>query len=351
MITSTPCCFVAVVLACLLSSSEAGQLANGFVMDRIGDVTGTATCLTFITGDRALTCTKSGSIEIFKLPKQGETLIKEVYMKPAYNQIDAKYERGLLDLVPHPDFANNGLLYMYYCGRDTFHVAQLRHQENQGGSSSRTTWFSQKIIWSDPDGIMGKFHYGGSLSFGPDMNIYLSQGDKSFPQKVQDKESAAGCIHRFRTDGSIPKDNMGVLDGKKNRPDSVWAVGIRNGWRAHWDIIYGQYYIAEVGGNEQASATEDLHLGKAGANYGWPMCEVRLHSAQENGPPRPALILPLHLPPTPTPSLPHYLLRSPTPSLPHPPPGPTYPLPPFSFALFLVHTFLTFFSFFFPFLL
>jgi len=264
---------VAVALVCLPSGSEAGQIANGFVMDRIGDVTATATCLTFISGNRALTCSKSGQIDIFKLPKQGQRLVKEVYMKPAYNQLDAKYERGLLDLVPHPNFAKNGLLYMYYCGRDTFHVAEIKHQENQGGSSSRATWFSQKIIWSDPDGIMGKFHYGGSLSFGPDMSIYLTQGDKSMPGRVQDKNTATGCIHRFRTDGTFPEDNMGVLDGKKNRPDSVWATGLRNGWRAHWDIIYGQYYIAEVGGNEQDTATEDIHLGKAGANLGWPMCE------------------------------------------------------------------------------
>ena len=266
----------AIVIFASLPTVEANQFASGFVMDKIGNVSPTTTCISFITANRALTCSKSGQIEIWRIPKSGKTIVSEVYLKPAYNQLDSHYERGLLDIIPHPDFANNGLLYMYYCGTSTFHIAEIKHQENQGGTSSRATWFSQKIIWSDPDGIMGKFHYGGSLSFGPDMNLYLTQGDKSFPNKVQDKSSASGCIHRIRTDGTIPEDNMGVLDGKKGIPASVWAMGIRNGWRAQWDIIYGQYYIAEVGGNDQDTATEDLHLGKAGANYGWPMCQVRL---------------------------------------------------------------------------
>jgi len=63
---------------------------------------------------------------------------------------------------------------------------------------------------------------------------------------------------------------MGVLaDGVGGQLDHVWAKGVRNGYSSRWDLETERYFIAEVGGNNQGVAVEDLHLGKAGANYGW----------------------------------------------------------------------------------
>lgn len=58
--------------------------------------------------------------------------------------------------------------------------------------------------------------------------------------------------------------------------DTLWAYGLRNGFRATWDMPRGaepRFLIGEVGGNVQAKAWEDLHLGEAGKNFGWPKCE------------------------------------------------------------------------------
>jgi hypothetical protein len=62
-------------------------------------------------------------------------------------------------------------------------------------------------------------------------------------------------------------------DGPGGIPDGIYATGIRNGFRARWDKPTNRFFIAEVGGNNQAVATEDIHLGKARVNYGWPLCE------------------------------------------------------------------------------
>jgi len=44
---------------------------------------------------------------------------------------------------------------------------------------------------------------------------------------------------------------MGVsIPGANN---AMWAHGLRNGWRASWDLPTGRYIIAEVGGNQQDS--------------------------------------------------------------------------------------------------
>jgi len=81
---------------------------------------------------------------------------------------------------------------------------------------------------------------------------------------------SGGKVLRINRDGSIPADNMGVLaDGIGGQLDHVWAKGLRNGYSSRWDLATDRFFIAEVGGNNQDVAVEDLHLGKAGANYGW----------------------------------------------------------------------------------
>ncbi len=89
----------------------------------------------------------------------------------------------------------------------------------------------------------------------------------------------AGSVIRVDKNGIPPLDNMGIAQDPNNiMHDAVWARGIRNAFRASWDVLSNRYFIAEVGGNNWATAMEDLHLGKAGANYGWPYCEGRCNN-------------------------------------------------------------------------
>jgi glucose/arabinose dehydrogenase len=77
-------------------------------------------------------------------------------------------------------------------------------------------------------------------------------------------KTATGKIIRVSKTGSFPADNMGMQDGQGGNYDGIWALGVRNGYRSRWDKATNRYFIAEVGGNNQATAKEDLHLGKAG---------------------------------------------------------------------------------------
>lgn len=62
---------------------------------------------------------------------------------------------------------------------------------------------------TDTDGYPGRYHYGGTLAFGPDDMLYLTLGDKSKSSWAQDMTKTAGKILRFRRDGSVPLDNYG----------------------------------------------------------------------------------------------------------------------------------------------
>lgn len=69
------------------------------------------------------------------------------------------------------------------------------------------------VIWTDPDGFIGPFHYGGQITFGPDGYMYLTQGDKYYSSLSQNMNYCAGKVLRFAKDGSFPTDNMGYQDG------------------------------------------------------------------------------------------------------------------------------------------
>ena len=77
------------------------------------------------------------------------------------------------------------------------------------------------------------------------------------------------------SDGSlmvgIPHDNP-FADGEGPSQDGIWAIGLRNPFRACWDLESHRFWIAEVGGNNQMTAWEDVHLAHPGADFGYPPC-------------------------------------------------------------------------------
>jgi PKD repeat protein len=70
----------------------------------------------------------------------------------------------------------------------------------------------------------------------------------------------------------VPTDNP-FYDGAGPNYDAIWALGLRNPYRASYDAPSGRLYIGDVGGNDYSTAQEELNIGARGANYGWPLCE------------------------------------------------------------------------------
>src|SRR5690606_25563768 len=119
--------------------------------------------------------------------------------------------------------------------------------------------------------------------FGPDGKLWLTPGDKFNGAYAQDRASSAGSIIRANPAGSVPDGTDGwpanpYLDNTNGWDEYIWAYGLRNPFRARWDLPTGRFFVAEVGGNDQNRSWEDLHLAKveaayAGLDYGWPRCE------------------------------------------------------------------------------
>jgi glucose/arabinose dehydrogenase/chitodextrinase len=178
-------------------------------------------------------------------------------------------EQGLMDILPDPNFAQNGFYYVFYtrgAGGSQNHNGVSRFTASGNG----TVAGSEVRLWEDPE-VANVEHHGGSLAFGADGKLYITYGDQ-FGSLSQDLTNFRGKVLRINKDGSIPTDNP-FYDGAGPNRDAIWAYGLRNPFRMSVDPVTGKMYIGDVGGNDANTAIEEVNVGVAGANYGWPLCE------------------------------------------------------------------------------
>jgi glucose/arabinose dehydrogenase len=188
-------------------------------------------------------------------------------------------ERGLLGLAFHPDYAANGLFYVYYtrAGDGAAVVAEFRRS---AGDPDVADANSERIVLSFAEPYTN--HNGGWLGF-KGRNLYISTGDGGSggdPQNnAQDIHSYLGKMLRINPldpDGngplsySVPRRNPYV-----GRPglDEIWSRGLRNPWRCSFDSATGKLWCADVGQN----AYEEIDRVKTRGtyNFGWRLLEGR----------------------------------------------------------------------------
>ncbi len=220
---------------------------------------------------------RDGLIQTFDPTKTVPTLSNYLTLEDVYNP--GGKEVGLLDIKTDTD----GYLYTYYTkdepGTDTGRARISRFNMNNANPA-------EELVWEDPDLVESPpFHLGGSIDFGPDDKIWLTTGDKFKQVKSPDLSLAAGKVIRVGKDGTIPDGTDGTpanpyaVDGDSNTLDSIWASGLRNPFRASWDLETERFFFGDVGGNDNNgtdASWEEINvvtLDDGGATYGWPSFE------------------------------------------------------------------------------
>jgi glucose/arabinose dehydrogenase len=194
--------------------------------------------------------------------------------------VDSRGESGALDVVADLSFAANHTLYVYYSAQSDFRLRIARLVLDAG----LTTVTTNTTLWSNPGPLRTVYadptnHIGGSLDIGPDGKFYLSIGD-ALAGLSQDLTNVFGKVLRINMDGSVPADNP-VIAGKTI--GEIWAYGVRNPYRSQFERARtvanpqgapaAPYWMGDVGGNVAETAYEEVNIGEAGKNYGWPLCE------------------------------------------------------------------------------
>jgi glucose/arabinose dehydrogenase len=186
-------------------------------------------------------------------------------------------ERGLLGLVFHPRYAENGYFYVDYTeevsGKTYTVIARYNVSPNDPdqadpGSEMRLLNIEQPY----------QNHKGGQLQFGPDGYLYIGMGDGGSEGDPlgngQSLNTLLGKILRIDVDYAepyaIPPDNPFANGG--GLPE-IWAYGLRNPWRFSFDRLTGDLYIGDVG-QDAWEEIDYLPAGSpGGANFGWNFFE------------------------------------------------------------------------------
>jgi glucose/arabinose dehydrogenase len=177
----------------------------------------------------------------------------------------AGVQQGIFDIALDPAFTTNHYYYVFYTLGSPNRDRLARFTANS--TVTGTVAGSETVLYQDPLDAYAE-HHGGAIMFGNDGKLYFTTGEHFTAPLAQDLTSPRGKIHRINKDGTIPTDNP-FYDGAGPNVDSIWAFGLRNPYRAFYDAPTGRMYVGDVGGND----VEEVDIGAAGANFGWPNYE------------------------------------------------------------------------------
>ena len=220
--------------------------------------------ITFLPDGDMLVTERPGRLRIIR---DGVLLPDSV---PGVPEVHAEGQGGLFDVLPHPEFTSNRLLYLAYAhpnsGGSTTRVVRARFENDQlSGLEEIFLAVSQ-----------GRGHYGGKLAFDRNGLLFLSVGERQAPASgdlenhpAQDVSNHHGTIIRLHDDGRIPVDNPFVEQSEAGidvRPE-IWSYGHRNpqGLVIHPDT--NDVWITEHG----PQGGDELNRIEPGLNYGWPV--------------------------------------------------------------------------------
>jgi glucose/arabinose dehydrogenase len=217
--------------------------------------------LQFLPGGDILITERPGRLRIVRdgvldpVPIAGVPEVRETFLA------------GLLDVLLHPDFESNRLIYLSYAkaiddSLSTTAVARAR--------------FDGRAL-SDADDIFvastrstSATNFGGRMVFGNDGRLYMTVGERQEQERAQDPQDHAGKVVRLNDDGSVPDDNPFV--GDAGWLPEIFTLGHRSpqGLAVHPDT--GEIWEHEHG----PLGGDEINVLIAGGNYGWPLVSYGL---------------------------------------------------------------------------
>lgn len=193
-----------------------------------------------------------------RLVREGRLVAEPIAGVPA---VWARGQGGLLDVVLHPDFANNRLVYLSYSkpGPRGATTAVIR-----GRFEGDRLADVQEVIEAQAWGTRGQ-HFGSRLAFDRDGYLYITTGDRGEMNRAQNLNDHAGVTLRLHDDGRVPADNPFV--GRTDALPEIFTYGNRNGQGLAIHPETGQVWQHEHG----PRGGDEVNLLLPGRNYGWPV--------------------------------------------------------------------------------
>ncbi len=177
--------------------------------------------------------------------------------------VAARGQGGLLDVVLHPDFVDNRLVYLSYSEPgDRGNSTAVARGRLDGNALSDV-----EVIFSQQPKFNSTAHFGSRLVFARDGTLFVTLGDRyQRRDDAQTLDNHHGKMVRINDDGSVPKSGNPFADRAGALPE-IWSLGHRNLQGAVLHPETGELWTHEHG----PRGGDEINISRAGNNYGWPV--------------------------------------------------------------------------------
>jgi glucose/arabinose dehydrogenase len=240
------------ILVCSMAALRAEQ---GFKVTTVAEGLEHPWGMAFLDNDRILVTERPGRLRLIEKGVLNSTPITGL---PA---IVAKGQGGLLDVVLHPDYRENGWIYFSYVasgeGGIGTEVARARLDGMQLEQLQTLFRMERKS--------RGGQHFGSRLVFDREGYLFITLGERGERPRAQQLNDHGGSVIRLNADGTVPVDNpFYKMEGA--RPE-IYSYGHRNPQGMALHPATGEVWLHEHG----PQGGDELNWIRPGRNYGWPV--------------------------------------------------------------------------------
>jgi glucose/arabinose dehydrogenase len=174
--------------------------------------------------------------------------------------VASKNQGGLMDVALHPDYEQNGWVYLTYSASDDDGYGTVLVRAQLDG----TALTNMEELYRQQPFVSGGRHFGSRIIFPGDGTLMFSIGDRGKRSPAQDRSNSIGNVIRLTLDGEIPPSNP-FVETEGALPE-IYSYGHRNiqGMIVHPET--GDIWAHEHG----PRGGDELNWIRPGLNYGWP---------------------------------------------------------------------------------
>jgi glucose/arabinose dehydrogenase len=169
---------------------------------------------------------------------------------------------GLLDVLPHPSFPTNQILYLSYTkgGEGNSSTTAIARGRLDGKRLEDVQDIFVADNWSN-----SPTNFGGRMAFGRDGRLYTAIGERQEQERAQNTMLHGGKVLRLDENGKAPSDNPFV--GQAGYLPEIYSVGHRSPQGLAFHPATGELWENEHG----PLGGDEINVVHAGKNYGWPL--------------------------------------------------------------------------------
>ena len=211
--------------------------------------------LAFLPDGRMLVTERRGRMNIID-PASGEK-IRLGGLPPVANG----GEGGLLDIVLHPDYGQNGWIYFSYSAK------VLRKRATRIARAKLTDYelTGLEVLFTAEPYFDTRHHFGSRLLLDSQNFLFITVGDRRNRHEAQALNTHMGKVIRLHDDGRVPDTNP--FAGQAGVRAEIYSYGHRNpqGLALHPET--GELWEHEHG----PRGGDEVNVIYPGQNYGWPV--------------------------------------------------------------------------------